>query len=158
LKLHPKKCTLFKRRILFLGQYVSPDGVGANAAKTKAVLEWKTPTSQTQLRSFLGLCNYLKNFITHYADLAEPLYRLTEKNRTFRWTEEAERSFQALKTALTVPPVLGFPRIGTVTTTVIDPDLKKNEYLFILDCDASMTAVGSILSQVQDGQERVIAY
>jgi len=73
LKLHPKKCTHFKPRILFLGQCVSPDGVEANTAKTKAVLEWKTPTSQTQLRSFLGLCNYLKDFIPHYADLEEPL-------------------------------------------------------------------------------------
>jgi len=39
LKLHPKKCTVFRRKILFLGQFISPDGVEANTAKIKAVLE-----------------------------------------------------------------------------------------------------------------------
>jgi len=81
LKLHPKKCQFFLRKLLFLGQYISANGVEANQAKTKTVREWPTPRSQTVLRGFLGLTNYLSQYVQNYAKLAEPLYRLTEKGQ-----------------------------------------------------------------------------
>jgi hypothetical protein len=48
-----------------------------------------------------------------------------------------------LKTALTTPPILALPN-------------SKDE--FVLDTDASDNAIGAELSQVQDGQEKVVAY
>ena len=52
-------------------------------------------------------------------------------------------AFQKLKDGLVSAPVLGYP----------DPNLQ-----YILDTDASAVGVGAVLSQVQDGEERVIAY
>lgn len=74
--------------------------------------------------------------------MAQPLYNLTGKN-TFKWNVEHQLAFDALKEALTQPPVLSLPN-------GIDH--------FILDTDASDTGIGGVLSQVQEGKEKVISY
>ena len=62
----------------------------------------------------------------------------------FRWTEEADKSFQVLKTSLTTTPVLAYPRFGQE---------------FILEVDASLKGLGACLSQTgEDGQLHPIAY
>ena len=66
-----------------------------------------------------------------------------EKNRVFCWNEDAKEAFEQLKMSLTTSPILAYPDPGS---------------MFILDTDASYHGIGSVLSQVQDGEERVIAY
>ncbi len=95
------------------------------------------------MRSFIGTCCYYRRYILNFATIARPLHKLTEKTSPFVWTSECQDSFDRLKTALTTAPVLGYPN-----TT--DP--------FILDSDASAFAIGAVLSQIQEGKERVIAY
>jgi transposase InsO family protein len=68
---------------------------------------------------------------------------MLKKDRKFCWTAASQESFEKLKTALTTSPILAMPR---------------DEGLFILDTDASDQSIGAVLSQMQDGQERVIAY
>ena len=111
--------------------------------KLKAVSEWPTPQSVTAVRSFLGLCSYYRRFIQSFFTIARPLHVLTEKNRVFDWTPAAGEAFDTLKQALVTSPILAYP----------DPNAE-----FILDTDASNFGIGSVLSQVQDGHEKVIAY
>ena len=59
------------------------------------------------------------------------------------WSEECDTAFQRLKYLLTSTPILGYPT----------PDGK-----FIIDTDASEKGIGAVLSQEQNGQEKVIAY
>ena len=54
-----------------------------------------------------------------------------------------EKAFADLKKALVEAPVLGYP----------DPDGH-----FILDTDASAYGIGAVLSQIQHGEEKVVAY
>ena len=96
-------------------------------------------TNSERCRKLPGLCSYYRHF--GFADIARPLYRLTEGQREFWWTSECEDAFHRLKTLLTTAPILAFP-------TADD--------LFILDTDASNTLLGTVLSQVQGGQEKVI--
>jgi len=91
----------------------------------------------------LGLCTYYRRFNSGFADIAKPLSKLTEEKGTFEWATEAETAFQALKDALCTAPVLGYPRPGEK---------------FIVDTDASNVGIGDVLSQVQEGGERVVAY
>ena len=78
-----------------------------------------------------------------FADIARPLHLAAELGIEFRWTDDCERAFNALKEALTSPPILAYP---------------KDEGNFILDTDASGEGLGAVLSQVQDGMECVIGY
>ncbi|UYV81786.1 K02A2.6-like [Cordylochernes scorpioides] len=97
----------------------------------------------TQLRSFLGICTYYRRFIPGFSNIARPLHRLTESGRSFVWTPDCQRAMEKLKEMLVAAPILAYPRPGDS---------------FILDTDASNTGIGGVLSQVQEGSERVIAY
>ena len=55
LKLNPKKCELFPRRVKFLGHVVSKEGVGTDPEKVVVVTNWPLPQNVKDVRSFLGL-------------------------------------------------------------------------------------------------------
>ena len=143
LKLNPKKCVLLQKEVAFLGHVVSAEGVSADPQKISSVNEWPTPRNVHDVRCFLGLCSYYRKFVKGFGDIARPLHQLTEKRRVFHWTEECEDAFRRLKHELTTSPVLAYP-------TADDP--------FILDTDACANGLGAVLTQVQHGTERVIAY
>ena len=143
LKLKPKKCHLFQRKVRYLGHIVSEDGIETDPEKVEAIRKWERPSNVSELRSFLGLCSYYRRFVPDFATIARPLIKMTEKNVQFAWTEEQEESWRALKEKLVSPPVLMYP----------DPEVP-----FVLDTDASDFGIGAVLSQVQGGDERVVAY
>ena len=143
LKLKPSKCELLKRDIIFLGHKVSREGVSPNPGKVREVKEWPTPKNKTELEAFLGLINFYREHLDRFADTAACLYRLTGARVKFDWGEEEEDSLKKLKEAITEAPLLVYPKEGGG---------------FVLDTDASDKAIGAVLSQVQDGKERVVAY
>ena len=143
LKLHPKKCHLFRREVSFLGHIVSRDGVKTDPNKISAVKEWPVPTSKKQLQSFLGLCSYYRRFVRGFAAIAAPLHALTKPGCAFHWDNDCNEAFLCLKEALTTSPVLAYP------------DLSKQ---FVLDTDASSYGIGAVLSQKDGETEHVIAY
>jgi RNase H-like domain found in reverse transcriptase/Reverse transcriptase (RNA-dependent DNA polymerase)/Zinc knuckle len=143
LKLKPEKCSLFQKSVSFLGHTISEFGIGTDSKKTKAVSEWPVPTCLRGVRSFVGLASYYRRFIKDFAKVAAPLNEIARKNARFLWTVEAQNSFDCLKSAMTSTPILAMPT---------DHDD------FILDTDASDFAIGAVLSQKQNGEERVIAY
>ena len=112
LKLKPEKCTLMQKSVSFLGHVVSGDGFSTDPEKIRAVTEWPTPSCVKDLRSFLGLASYYRRFVRGFASLASPLHDLMKKGVHFEWTEEADAAFQALKAALTSPPILAMPTDG----------------------------------------------
>jgi len=122
---------------------VSGEGVSTDPGKTQAVKEWPAPWDVKEVRSFLGLASYYRRFVSSFAAMATPLQSLSAKNQRFNWTPECDESFEQLKNALVTSPVLAMPN---------DHDS------FILDTDACDVSVGAVLSQVQDGMERLIAY
>lgn len=143
LKLQPAKCCLFRRQVAYLGHIVSEQGVATDPNKVSKVKAWPTPTSVQEVRRFIGLASYYRRFVKDFASIAEPLHNLTKKNARFQWHIEHQAAFNKLKHRLTTAPVLGYP-------------LDHGE--MILDTDASDTGIGAVLSQMQGGTERVLAY
>jgi len=142
LKLSTTKCVLFQRKVTLLGHVVSGDKVSTDPSKTEAVSAWVVPRSAAEVRSFLGLTSYYRLFIYGYAHIAKPLHELTVVE--WRWKGIlCDKAFCTLKENLVSKPVLAYPTLDD---------------MFILDTDASGMAIGAVLSQVQSGTERVIAY
>ena len=142
LKLSPSKCKLSRHSVEYLGHVVSQGGVGTDPKKIEAITEWPTPRSIRDVRSFVGLCSYYRRFVRGFADIARPLHQIVALDE-FQWSDECARAFATLKEALTSPPILGYP---------------ADEGIFVLDTDASGHGLGAVLSQMQDGNERVISY
>jgi len=81
--------------------------------------------------------------VKDFSILAKPLYALTENQTKFVWDEQCEEAFNQLKRALTSSPILSLPR---------------EEGELVLDTDTSNFGIGAVLSQRQDGVEKIIPY
>ena len=140
-KLYAKfsKCEFWLTSVAFLGHIIGADGIRVDTQKIEAVKTWPTPTTPTEVRSFLGLAGYYRRFIEKFASISAPLTRLTQKAAKFQWTDACERSFQLLKDKLTTAPVLTLPE---------GPDG------YVIYCDASGVGLGCVLMQ----HGKVIAY
>ncbi len=144
LKVRADKCQFMRTEVKFLGHLVNKDGLKPSPTKTAAVTTFPEPTNKSQLRSFIGLCQYYRRFVRNFAKIASPLTALLAKDADFKWNEECQKAFDLLKQHLSSPPILAVP------------DFNKEFYLM---CDASATSIGYILGQKDDnGREVVIEY
>ena len=144
LKLKPSKCHLAKRKVTYLGYVVSSQGIATDPVKVAAVNDCPVPTSMKELKPFLGLASYYRQFVPGFSKIANPLFALTHKDCSFVWSQKCEDAFNQLKILLTNAPLLVFP------------DFKKK---FVLETDASGLGLGAVLAQQQDdGSVAPIAY
>ena len=143
LKLKASKCHWFQRSVKYPGHIVSSERIACDPDKIEVVQAWPEPTTVTQVRQFLGFASFYRKFIPNFSEIAQPLTKLTRKSVRFSWDQSCQDAFESLKSKLVTAPVLAYP---------------KAEPQYILDMDASNHAIGAVLSQVQDGEERVIAY
>ena len=142
-KLNPKKCSLVKQKVEYLGHVVTPDGVIPNPEKVRVVREFPIPKNLKELRAFMGLANYSRRFVKDFAHIANPSNALSKKGVKFVWTQACADAFDKLKSALVSAPILAYP------------DFKKEFLLFV---DASSTGIAFTLAQEQNGKEVVVAY
>jgi hypothetical protein len=76
--------------------------------------------NKSAVRSFLGLCNYVRIFCYHVNGLAEPLNRLLKKDVPFEQGPDQEQAFEALKKLACKAPVLAFFQLGRPTRVESD--------------------------------------
>ncbi|GBG78481.1 hypothetical protein CBR_g26511 [Chara braunii] len=131
------KCEFAQQELEYLGHYVTSQGIRPLADKIEALRVWPEPTNTTDVRSFMGLAGYYQRFITGYSRIAAPMTRLQSPKVPFVFDDDARRSFQALKTAMLMAPVL----------SIYDPSLPTR-----VTTDASGYGIGAILEQ-HDGDD-----
>jgi hypothetical protein len=100
------KCNFCTNRVSFLVYVVIAQGVEVDHAKIDAIHCWPTPTTITQIRSFLGLAGFYHRFVCNFSTIAAPLNDLTKKGAPFTWGTSQEEAFMILKDMLTHAPLL----------------------------------------------------
>ena len=138
LQVKAKKCTFMQTEVGFLGHIVGRTGLACDPEKLSAVRNWHELNRVKAVRQFVGFVGYYRRFVKYFAEIADQLVALTRKGV---WANEQQTAFDALKASLLSAPILGFPT-------------EKDR--FVLDTDASLFAIGGVLSQIQN--EVVIAY
>ena len=108
LKLKPKKCLFFQKKVEFLGRRVSSNCIAMSDVDIQSVRNWPKPQCSKDEERFAGLANYHRGFVKDFSRLAAPLYQVVGKYK-FQWGSEQDGAFTALKDALTRPPVLALP-------------------------------------------------
>jgi len=141
LKIKASKCQLFKSEVEYLGYLTGKDGLKVNPRKLTSIKDFPTPVKVRDIQAFLGLVGYFRAFVSRFAERARPLYALLKKEVEWYWGKDQEAALLDLKLCLMQAPVLSFP------------DFK---FPFILTTDASGYAIGAILTQLQDGKEKLI--
>jgi hypothetical protein len=93
-KLYAKfsKCEFWLDTLSFLGQVISKEGIKVDPAKVEAISNWKQSKTIMEIRSFLELAGYYREFIKGFSALASSMTRLLKKNTPFMWNKKCERS------------------------------------------------------------------
>ena len=145
LKLTARKCNFLKRHVQYLGHLISGNGIEPVPEKLRDLKEMVPPTTQKDVRRFLGFTNYYRKFIPRFADIARPLTNLTRKDEEFEWTPQCQQVFELMKEMLLKEPILKYP---------------DSSYGYILYTDASKYAWAGVLTQEyhyeQDGKTKIV--
>lgn len=108
----------------------------------KSLKEPKHPRTQTELRSFLGMCNVYQRFVPNFAEISTRLNKLLTKGQAVNLETfgNAEASaFTDLVNAVKSSPILELPQLGLP---------------FEVNTDASANQFGCALFQVSEDGER----
>ena len=141
LKLKPSKNSLFKEKINYLAHQVSKQGVQPSDTNLKVIAECALPQTYTEIRAFLGLVGYYRQFIKGFVQIVQPLNEhlagegAGRKSEQVSLSEEALEAFRMLKQACMNCPVLAFA------------NYTKD---FLLKTDASEQGLGTVLSRKQE--------
>jgi len=146
-KLRLPECRFFRTTVEYPGQEIKPGRLGVMDARTRALREAHFPTTRTQVRSFVGMCNVFRRIVPSFARMAAPLTDLMGSTAPVLVPPAAplqQEAFDRIKEALNTPAVLALPRCG-----------RK----YVLDVDACGTQVGAALLQEEDdGKLQPVAY
>lgn len=169
-KLKPRKCELFRRKVKFLGRVVSEEGYTLDPSSIKPVLALKDspPKTVNEVRKLMGFLNYYRRYVKNFSIIAKPIYDLVKtlgqplqgakQDKTKRshsnngqlpakhpveWTDIHQSALETLITSITSVPVMAYP------------DFQKP---FVLHTDASKDGLGAVLYQYQNDILRVVAY
>uniref|UniRef100_A0A8C6LKG8 Gypsy retrotransposon integrase-like protein 1 n=1 Tax=Nothobranchius furzeri TaxID=105023 RepID=A0A8C6LKG8_NOTFU len=132
-----------RSQVQYVGLLVGPQGVQPQLGRIQGVATITPPTNVSELRSFLGVCNYSRQFVEHYAELARPLTNLLKKDVAFEWAEQHQQAMDDLKAAMCSAPCLALP------------DCDKE---FHLEVGFSAHCLSAGLYQIHDCDRRVVAY
>jgi len=145
LTVRPSKCRVGGTNMAFIGHKLYRGGIKPMDDNIEKIRAAPRPTNKTQVRSFIGLTSYYREYIPHYSTIASPLTDLTKKGelKKVKWQEPQEKAYTSLKTMLTSAPILKLP------------DVHK---LFVLRTDASDVGLGAVLMQPQDGKLFPVSY
>lgn len=142
-EINTDKCALNRQEVTFLGFKLSEKGWSIEDEKIQAIKHFRKPENQAEVKSFLGLINFIEKFIPQRADKTRFLREVARSDH-FYWSHEQDEEFEYLtRNAWKIIQTLGYYNRNDVTE------------LFV---DASPHGLGAVLVQFdQESKPRVIA-
>ena len=144
MKLKSDKCDFAKDQLVYLGVTINSEEAKQYMKKVEVIQSFPVPKTVKQVRRFLGMIQFYRNWIKSCSEISNPIRDLLKEEAKFKWTDECQKAFEFLKSALMTAPILRYA----------DPDRP-----FYLQCDAREYSVGAIRSQKNDQNKKyVVAY
>lgn len=143
LTLNPRKCKFGMSSVEYVGHMIDKQGLHFTPEKLSKVLNFETPRTHSDMRSFLGLCTYFSSHVDHFTELTHELRKAIQpfrKNAKINWTQQLKESYDKLREAVGNCPALSFPS-GTGD--------------IVCETDASDYGIGAALFEVsmENGRE-----
>ncbi|KAK4700551.1 hypothetical protein P7C70_g5695, partial [Phenoliferia sp. Uapishka_3] len=125
-----------------VGTVCSLEGRSMSKSSKNKIADFPVPKDVTEVRGFLGICTYVRNWIAKFADVARPIRDLTRNGAEFLWTEECQKSFEKLKEIVGKDILLAKLKYGQGAGKII------------LAVDSSQTAAGGVIFQEDENGKR----
>ena len=106
-KLNKWNCKFSVHELIFSGHVFSAEGIKADPKKIDTIVNCEAPKNVNEIRSFLGMAQYVARFIPDFASRTEPLRRLTRNDVQWKWTQQEQETFD-IKEALTSTQVMAY--------------------------------------------------
>jgi hypothetical protein len=128
------KCDLYSKSIDCLGHIIDDEGIHPDVDKLACIVDWRTPRDYNDIQQFVGLVNYVANFLPDVTTYFGPLMSMTQNGAPFHWRPIHQQCFDMIK------------RICQKTPIICPIDPKLDEPIWLI-CDASKTGVGAMYGQ-----------
>ena len=132
IKLNQDKSEIKVNHMTFMGHKISEKGLEVDPEKIKAIEEFPAPKNVSELRTFLGMVNFISKFIPKLSNVLHPIHNLLKKDVEWTWTDSQRGAFKKIKFLISEHNKLA----------IYDPKLDIN-----LENDASEYGLGSVLLQ-----------
>ena len=135
----PSKCIIATDKVDYIGHHINEGSVSPLADNIEKVRNAPRPKSKKEVRSFLGLTGFYREYIPNYAAIAVPLTDLTKKDAPTKvvWDEAQETAYRTLIQRITMRPILKLP---------------DHEKPYIVRTDASDVGIAAVLMQEHNGE------
>jgi hypothetical protein len=144
ISLNLKKCIFAMEEGNLLRFVISPEGITIDPGRVEAIKAIVLPHNKKDMQSFLGKINFVRRFISDFAQIVNPLQEMIKKDANFKWSKERKEAFDKIKEAIAEAPTLRSPNFD-------------NE--FILYTFASDHSIASVLTQKnEDGEEFPVSF
>jgi len=135
--LEHEKCDLYAEKLDCLGHMIDEHGVHADTDKMARIRKWRKPRNLNEVQRFVGLVEYLAQFMPDVSAYTTPLTGIQRNGHPFLWREIHDRCFQAIKVLACKYPIL----------RPINP--ASDEPIWLI-CNASLYGVGTLYGQGED--------
>eukprot|EP01029_Cantina_marsupialis_P031725 TRINITY_DN920_c0_g2_i1.p1 TRINITY_DN920_c0_g2~~TRINITY_DN920_c0_g2_i1.p1 ORF type:complete len:1759 (-),score=361.37 TRINITY_DN920_c0_g2_i1:1652-6928(-) len=144
LKLNPAKCCFASRQASFLGFIVRDGKKFVDPSRIQGLRDLVPPHTKKQVRSFVGLMSFFRDFFPEYLKWVGPFQELTKDGdkSVFKWTAELDECFKKCKDFL-LSDAAPFLQLA-------DPSKP-----FFLQTDASDYGIGGALFQLDEDNNLV---
>ena len=127
-----------------LGIVISPEGIIIDPRWIEAIKDIILPHNKKAMQSFLGKINFVRRFISDFAEIIKPLQEMIKKYFNFKWKKERREAFEKIKEAIAEAPTLWSLNFD-------------NE--FILYAFASDHSIAAVLTQKnEEGEEFLLSF
>ena len=111
--------------------------------RVSALLELSPPNNVSELRTVLGMFQYLSKFVYNMSSVMKPMTDLLRADVSWSWDHAQQSAFDETKRLLTTTPTLTY--YDTSKPTVVS-------------ADASSFGIGAVLMQTTDGELKAVAF
>jgi transposase InsO family protein len=144
LTINTSKSKFFQKQIKYLGYILCGEGLRPDPAKVSGIVNYQAPTKIRDVRQFMGMANFYSRFIENFSHIVAPISDILKGSKKgcpakILWTPEADRAFEQIKSKLISAPILANPDFSVP---------------FTVQTDSSDRAVGAVLTQEQNGEEK----
>ena len=143
LSLNPKKSLFAMEEGKLLGHIISKEDIHIDPARVQAIQQIDLPRNKKEIQSFNGEMNFIRHFVPNLSEHLREITNMLKKDGQVKWTEEAVKSFNLVKLAL------------SSTLVLISLEYTQD---FILFSFASEHTMAAVLMQKRDDHERPIAF